>query len=224
MERHALWDKIFAMKRVLLYPVFLLAALVIWGSCSNEELVLEHHESGSVKAEYQVDKKSKAKQGYYKAYYPEGGLQEEATYRNDTLEGVRKLYYPNGVLHIEEQYQAGLIEGPYQVFFESGQVEVQGTYAENSMMGTWKRFYPSGQLMEEVAFEGNQENGPFIEYYENGQLKAEGSYLNGDFEHGLLKLYNEAGELMRKMQCEAGVCRTIWTLEDGDVPPVNIEI
>jgi antitoxin component YwqK of YwqJK toxin-antitoxin module len=212
------------MKPVLFYPVLILTAAVLWTACSNLELVQEFDESGNLHAEYQKDKQSGKKEGSYKMYYPDGKLQEEATYQNDSLEGKRVLYYPSGAAHIEELYANGNIQGAYQVFFETGQVEVEGTYADNSMTGIWKRFYPNGQLMEEVTFEENQENGPFVEYYENGKLKAEGSYLNGDFEHGLLKLYNETGELMRKMQCESGVCRTIWTLEEGDVTPVNMEI
>ena len=49
-----------------------------------------------------------------------------------------------------------------------------------------------------------------MEYFRNGNLKAEGSYLDGDNEHGLLKLYDETGRLIRKMECEQGVCRTFW--------------
>lgn len=68
--------------------------------------------------------------------------------------------------------------------------------------------------MEEVMFADNEENGPFTEYHKNGSLKAEGNYLNGDNEHGLLKLYNEEGELVRKMQCDSGICQTTWVSPD----------
>ena len=78
------------------------------------------------------------------------------------------------------------------------------------MTGKWKKYYESGALFEEVTFSDNKENGPFIEYYENGNLKAEGEYLEGDNEHGLLSLYNEKGELERKMECQKGICKTIW--------------
>ena len=64
--------------------------------------------------------------------------------------------------------------------------------------------------MEEVSFQDNQENGPFTEYHENGQLKAEGYYQEGDNEHGLLKIYDKQGELVKTMNCQHGVCRTVW--------------
>jgi len=55
-----------------------------------------------------------------------------------------------------------------------------------------------------------------VEYHPNGSLKAEGQYLNGDFEQGELKLYDETGRLVRIMDCEQGVCRTRWqAAEDG---------
>jgi antitoxin component YwqK of YwqJK toxin-antitoxin module len=89
-------------------------------------------------------------------------------------------------------------------------------YKDGAMEGPWKRYYPSGQLMETVQFSNNEENGPFVEYYENGNLKAEGQYYHGDNEHGLLKLYAENGELIRKMECDSGRCRTIWKHKDYD--------
>ena len=66
--------------------------------------------------------------------------------------------------------------------------------------------------MEEVTFgDDNKENGPFREFHENGQLKTEGSYLDGDNEHGELKKYDENGELTETMDCQRGICRTVWT-------------
>lgn len=68
----------------------------------------------------------------------------------------------------------------------------------------------------------NEENGPFTEYHENGQKAWEGTFLNGDNEYGLLQQYDEAGTLIKKMNCDSlGVCTTIWTLKDGDITPSN---
>ena len=71
--------------------------------------------------------------------------------------------------------------------------------------------------MEEVAFEGNMENGPFKEFYENGKPKATGAYLEGDNEHGELLEYDTTGTLIARKQCDRGICKTLWTLEKGDV-------
>ncbi|PHN07387.1 toxin-antitoxin system YwqK family antitoxin [Flavilitoribacter nigricans] len=154
-----------------------------------------------------------AKEGKYSKMSPEGNLLETAEFYNDSLNGARVIYYENGDTQIVEHYEGGTFAGPYQAYYEGGQLELEGSYTANSMEGTWKRYYPSGQLMEEVSFQDNQENGPFVEYHENGKLKAEGYYKEGDNEHGLLKIYDETGELVKTMNCQHGVCRTVWEKE-----------
>lgn len=151
--------------------------------------------------------------GRYLRTTPEGAVLEEAYYRNDTLDGLRILYFTEGDTLSVETYDMGVFEGAFRQYYESGQLQIKGMYVDNEMTGKWRQYYENGQLMEVVSFEANQENGPFIEYHPNGALKAEGNYLDGDYEHGLLKLYDEQGMLVRKMNCEKGVCRTIWQVE-----------
>ena len=154
-----------------------------------------------------------AKEGQYSKMSPEGELLETAQYHNDTLHGLRVIYYESGDTQIVERYENGSFSGPYKAYYEDGGVELEGAYTANSMEGTWKRYYPDGQLMEEVSFQDNQENGPFVEYHENGKIKAEGYYKDGDNEHGLLKIYDETGEMVKTMNCQHGVCRTVWEKE-----------
>lgn len=156
------------------------------------------------------------KEGLYSKISPEGNLLETANYHRDTLHGTRVLYYENGDTQIVENYQYGAFVGPFRAYYEDGALELEGIYTANSMEGEWKRYYPGGQLMETVNFQDNNENGPFKEYHENGNLKAEGYYKDGDNEHGSLKIYNEQGELTRTMDCQHGVCRTIWEQETDD--------
>ena len=40
-------------------------------------------------------------------------------------------------------------------------------------------------------------------------------YLDGDNEHGELKLFDEQGVLTKKMNCDKGICRTSWTLAEN---------
>lgn len=182
-------------------------------SCSNTETIEVKNDAGIVTEIYERNKKDFAKEGLYKAFDANGKLMEEAMYKNDTLEGQRKFYYENGNIQAEEIYVNGVFDGEWKGYYKDGKPELQGNYVKNKMVGTWKRFYSEGQLMEEVTFADNNENGPFTEYYANGNLKAEGSYLGGDNENGELKLYNEAGELERKMNCESGRCNTTWRSE-----------
>ena len=162
--------------------------------------------------QYSVRKKDNVKHGPYKKYTLDGGLVEEGEYVDGAIEGERKKF-ENGRLFAIETIADGKFHGLYQSFYPDGSLNSVGNYENDEMVGVWKRYYRNGQLMEEVSFEGNLENGPFKEYYENGSIKAEGQYLDGDQEHGELRLYNEKGVLIRKMNCDRGICKTTWELE-----------
>ena len=193
--------------------------LVLWmlAGCDEESLVAveKWQDSNRVLQRYLVDRDS-LRQGEYERFV-EGVLRERCHYENDTLHGMRTLYDAGGRKEIEETYQNGSFAGPFRTYYPSGQVELLGQYVDNAMHGEWIKYYPTGQMMERVFMARNNENGPFVEYHENGQLKAEGTYANGDREHGLLKLYDDSGELMTKMMCDSGICHTIWSRENGDV-------
>lgn len=154
-----------------------------------------------------------AKQGEYTRRSADGKLIEQAYFMDDSLSGKRILFSEKGDTQVVETYSHGYFEGPYRGYYENGKIEIVGQYQANTMEGVWKRYYDTGELMEEVTFQDNAENGPFKEYYKNGKLKAEGSYKDGDNEHGLLKLYDETGELVKTMNCNQGICRTVWKKE-----------
>jgi antitoxin component YwqK of YwqJK toxin-antitoxin module len=195
---------------------FILPFIVLLSACSGNETIKVHDDNGVLTEEYRRNKKDFAKNGPYLAFYPDGAKLEEARYVRDTLDGIRKRFFPNGQVQVEEPYRMGSFEGIFKSYYESGRLELEGAYVNNAMSGIWKRYYENGQLLEEVRFENNEENGPFIEYHENGKLKAKGAYLDGDNEHGLLELFDENGELERKMECQKGVCKTVWLRDTAE--------
>lgn len=189
--------------------------MVLLSGChSNIEQVKAEDSYGYVE-KYERKKSDFARHGLYEKFTADGKKIEEAHYQNDTLNGLRVLYYDNGDTQIVETHRMGSFEGPYRAYYEGGQLEQEGQYEANVMHGEWKRYYRSGKLMEVVTFAENAENGPFVEYYENGNKKAEGTYRNGE-EQGLLKKFSLAGEHIRSMNCEDGICRTIWKAENAD--------
>lgn len=170
---------------------------------------VSHTDEYGYTEKYLVKRFERSKEGLYQKTDAQGRLVEEATYLNDTLHGLRVLYYENGDTMSVEHYSKGLFEGWFRSYHENGRLALEGLYENNAMTGIWKRYYPDGQLMEEVTFKDNSENGPFTEYHPNGQLKAAGEYLDGDNEHGELKLYDENGVLLRTMICHYGRCKTV---------------
>jgi antitoxin component YwqK of YwqJK toxin-antitoxin module len=153
------------------------------------------------------------KEGVFSKMTTKGAKLEEANYKNGKLDGQRVLFYPDGDTLIVETYQEDLFNGPYKSFYPSGQLKLACTYTNNNIEGKWLQYYESGQLKEEVLFEGNTENGPFKEYHPNGQLSVEGRYKDGDNEHGPLKFYDEQGQHYKTMECNMGICRTVWSQE-----------
>lgn len=178
-------------------------------SCSNHEIIEKSDPSGRFTEIFEMDKKTGKKDGFYRKYHT-GQLIEECTFASDALNGSRHLFFESGNIEVEENYYRGLFHGRYKRFFEDGQLKITGEYILGEMEGIWKSFYPNGNPKETVHFTENKENGPFIEYHETGNIKAEGLYRGGDYEHGILKLYDGNGDLEKMMYCQEGFCHTIW--------------
>ncbi len=200
----------------LTYSVFLLFFL---NACSGTKQEFVRDANGNVLESFHYVR-DKILHGEYIRYNTDGGIRERSNYRNGVLEGTRILYYPSGQKEIEETYKQGIFHGPYFNFHENGLPSLEANYNNGVMEGHLKRYYPSGKILEVVTMQDNIENGPFKEYYENGNIEWEGRYLNGDNEFGLLLNYDSTGTLIKKMMCDSlAICRTIWTLKDGDVNP-----
>lgn len=199
------------------YLLSILGFLYLVAGCNaGLETVEKKDAEGNLVERFQRRKTDFAREGLYEQFFPDGSRIEVASYRNDTLDGQRTLYYENGQLQYTENYDMGQFHGPYRAYYPSGQLKLEQQYFNNRLEGESRAWYENGQLKEVVQFEQNQENGPFREYYPNGQLKAEGTYLEGDNEHGELKLYDEDGTLVRVMQCDRGICRTTWEKEPNN--------
>ena len=207
-----------------LFPVLIATLAILSTSCRQKVPVeaVEAQDDYGYTEKYERRKENFAKQGLYQKINQAGQKIEEAFYENDTLNGLRILYYDNGDTQVVETHLMGHFEGPFRSYYENGVLNVEGQYEADVMHGAWKAYYPTGELKEVVTFAENEENGPFVEYWKNGNKKAEGTYRNGDNEHGLLKLYDEAGELIRTMNCDNGVCRTIWKAE-GVVDSLSVD-
>jgi antitoxin component YwqK of YwqJK toxin-antitoxin module len=190
-----------------------LLSIVLVTNCDDGlETVTEQDEFGNT-ITYKRRKIDAARQGLAQTTDPAGQLIEMANYVSDTLDGQRIIFYVTGDTNIVETYRMGFFDGPYRLYYEEGVLKQEGQYQNNELVGIWRAYHDNGQLKEEVRFENNEENGPFVEYHANGNLAAEGSYLDGDNEHGELKIYDEQGELLRAMMCDQGRCRTTWSAE-----------
>ncbi len=185
------------------YWLFHLFSFLLLLSCAEEKFV------GSL-SDYPGEK-----EGLIKTFYENGQLYEEGQFTSNKYQGFRKIYYPSGELQVHETYDNNQYNGPYRKYYENGQTKVDGEYINGVMQGIWKTYYEAGGIKDEVTMHDNLENGPFTEYHSNGKTSAIGTYINGEFEQGLLQLFNESGTLVKKMECDKGICRTIWKKEEA---------
>jgi len=189
--------------------------LGIFACTSKTKMVEVKDDAGNIIEKYMTHIEKEVKEGKSEVFSSTGQLLETAFYKNGQLHGQRELFHENGATQAIEQYENGQFTAIYKAFYDNEQLELEGKYVSGKMDGEWKRYYDSGELMEIVTFVENEENGPFLEYYRNGNKKATGTYLAGDNEHGELELFDEQGELIKKMNCNKGICRTSWTKEAG---------
>lgn len=202
-------------------PKKTLLLLLVFGlcACGPDLETVEETDPAGFRAEYTVDPETRLRQGTYRLYNDRGELTEEANYQDGELEGLRILYNENGDTNAVETHRAGQFAGPYRSYYAGNQIKQRGQYTDDAMSGRWMSYYPNGRVKEIVTFADNRENGPFREWYENGTLAAEGSYQDGDNEQGRLRIYNEDGTLNRVMECEGGICRSVWRDTLGVPPP-----
>lgn len=180
-------------------------------------------EDSTLCATYYVDDSNRI-QGLYSIADPEGTLLHETNYVNGIVSGEEKNYHLNGQLESIYELIDGKYDGPYKTFNEQGVLISEGRYTNDMIDGELRTYYDNGILKEIVTMKQNMTNGPFEEFDEAGVLTAEGSYVfDGEkdaLEDGLLLLY-ENDTLVKRMICDTGLCCTQWTLEKGDVAPVN---
>jgi hypothetical protein len=193
---------------------------VLFFSCGRRTIEIERkNDQGQIIEKFYLDKDS-LKFGTYTSYDEEGRIFEKSQYKKGELNGLRTIFFTNGEVEIQENYEDGVMNGVYKSFYDNGNVNLVATYNNGKMEGIVKRYYSSGELMEEVTFVDNQENGPFKEYYKNGKVKWEGQYKDGDNEYGTINMFDESGELIKKMECGKYqgeyICQTVWTVEEGE--------
>lgn len=202
------------------YIFYVLATGLLAFSCSQSNEVIEiKNEQGVVIESYQIDADS-LKQGEARTFDDEGKLFDVSNFINGTLSGKRTIYYKNGSIDTEENYSDGTLNGSYTQYYENGNILQSGSYNNGVLEGEVTTNFESGSKKETVTFKNNIEEGPFVEYHENGKKQWEGTYRNGDNEYGLLTEYDISENIIKKMDCDSlGICRTIWTKEEGDIIP-----
>ena len=201
------------------YSLLLFLFVFCASSCGDKNQIVVKNDAGVVVEKYAITNDS-LKNGLYEAFYDDGTLKETCNYVKGSLQGERKMFFSNGNLEITENYVDGKMNGEYKNHYESGQLMLHMNFENGTIQGESLKYHENGNLAEKVQFVSGEENGPFEEYHENGVIHWKGNYFDGDNEVGLLEEYDLEGTLIKKMMCDSNsICRTIWTVEEGDIVP-----
>jgi antitoxin component YwqK of YwqJK toxin-antitoxin module len=196
--------------------LILIVTLAVTACQKTTEVVEIRDENGKLVEKFQIRAADGEKHGWYKKLEDEKVILEE-NYQEGLLEGKRIFYGSNGKPIEEETYEKGLLVGEVISYYESGEVKAKQPYiiknGESVLEGTFREYFKNGQLKTEATMKANETNGPFTEYHKNGNIKAKGTQVThellGRVDDGLLELFDENGELVKKMNCSLGRCETI---------------
>lgn len=85
--------------------------------------------------------------GVYCDFYKDGQLRLGVEFDNEGREaGLSEAYWPNGKLEYEITYKDGLEEGPYKTYWSNGNLEVECTMVRGLEHGTYKLYKEDGPL------------------------------------------------------------------------------
>jgi hypothetical protein len=145
--------------------ILLFFLLCINGLTEAQYLRFEIHDKDTVNI---IDKDS-LKQGTWRAFWPNGDLKSETSYKNNKKDGLEIIWYDSPDC-----------------------VEQESFYKEDKLDGTSIHYSKKCRVDFVENFKKGIKEGIEIEYYSNGVRKAEGYYKKGSLD-GYYKVYTRQG-------------------------------
>lgn len=109
--------------------------------------------------------------------------------------GVWKWWHPNGELEREGRFEEDSAHGLWSEYNRKGELTLSGEYDHGKRTGIWRGYYPSGQRQYEGRFdEQGREEGEWLTYYDGGSKESQGTYTSGQ-RLGLWIWWDKAGSL-----------------------------
>jgi antitoxin component YwqK of YwqJK toxin-antitoxin module len=110
--------------------------------------------------------------GYAIFFHENGKTAEEGTWKVNKWINSYKAYYPNGQVQQEFTFnQSGKREGVQKYYYNDGKVQIEGNWANGKENGVVKEFHPDGSLKKTVDYtNGNADVANIKEYQPKTQL------------------------------------------------------
>jgi len=104
-----------------------------------------------------------------------------------------KAYYPNGKVSVEYTFKNGDIEGDLKHYYPNGQIMRDKKFKNDDEIGESKEYYENGKLRLLANYVDGKKQGIETAYYDNGQIKYTLTYLN-DLLHGKAEYFDKTGK------------------------------
>ena len=129
---------------------------------------------------------------------------EEGRYVDGQRQGLWKQYLDNGVLSSEITYVEDEPYGRIKIYYPNGKVAEEGTWRNEVWVGEYISYYKNGHINYKWNFTEDGKRTGIQEYYhENGNKMISGNWENGA-EAGVIKRFNEQGELIEEQTFNNG--------------------
>jgi uncharacterized protein len=114
-----------------------------------------------------------------KAYYPNGKMSYQASYKNNQRMGNLKRYYMNGNLSAEYNFVNGMYHGEQKVFYVNGKIRNRYFQKEDEHEGPSYSYTETGKLVLEEHYLQGYYHGKVIEYDANEKVAKSRNFYFG---------------------------------------------
>lgn len=140
-------------KRVLTLAILSTLILVACGR-STAWKTIQYYPTGEalVSQEYYIENDDTV-YFYQKVLYKDGAIQMEGNLLDGKREGLWKAYFPDGSIWSETSFKAGVTDGPTLANYKNGQLRYKGEYSDGQLTGEWVWYDSLGGLNEKKNFD-----------------------------------------------------------------------
>ncbi len=178
------------------------------------------------------------RQGFWRAYWPNGKPKWEGKFVDDKRQGIFKEFDANGTLKTMEKFDQDMIQKDAEevkmlaiknTYHSTGKVSSIGSYSKDGRKeGLFRSFDDAGKPTTAAIFQGDRKmsegevsdvgalQGHWIEYYGTGEKRAEGEYKEGK-KDGPWTFFHRGGEVEQKGNYVNGLPQGewVWFFEGG---------
>jgi uncharacterized protein len=122
-------------------------------------------------------------------YFPDGKIQVQRTYEQDTLKRIESFDSKGNSLYVAEESGNEIYS---KIFYADGTLQKEGSLKNGQSQGSWKEYNPLGLLIEDLSYQDGLLSGPQKTYFANGSIKEEYT-CDSNYITGIYKKYRING-------------------------------